>query len=90
MLLLAFEYEHEYDSCFLWTNHMPQILETAKTAARRAADCIRQARGGKVERKASNDLVTEADLRGVVRAVRLRLSESQQNWLMIRDIDLVE
>ncbi|MHC4250576.1 MAG: chitobiase/beta-hexosaminidase C-terminal domain-containing protein, partial [Planctomycetota bacterium] len=34
--------------------------------------------------------IAEAETRGVVRAVRLRLTESQQNWLIVRDIDLVE
>ena len=42
---------------------MPDILEIAKTAARRAGEAIKASRNGKVEQKASNNLLSEADLR---------------------------
>jgi len=41
---------------------MAEILATAKAAARAAGMRILQKRGSKVDRKASNDLITEADL----------------------------
>ncbi|MBD3390566.1 MAG: inositol monophosphatase [Chitinivibrionales bacterium] len=41
---------------------MPDILETAREAARAAGKVITGSRQGRVTRKASNDLVTEADI----------------------------
>lgn len=34
--------------------------------------------------------IAEVETRGVVRAVRIRLTASQQNWLIVREIDLAE
>jgi hypothetical protein len=34
--------------------------------------------------------IAEGEPRGVVRAVRVRVTASQQNWLIVREIDLVE